>query len=242
MKTVIDTSQRTDKTEIMDDFDLQGAELEKTLEDLDHINKWLGGNKITLQGIQKLLKNYPKDTPVHIVDVGCGNGAVLREIAQWGRAKNYKLRLTGIDANTYAIDIAKRVSRKYPEISYSPVNIFSENFGAQEFDIILCTLTLHHFKDPQIKEILNNFYRQCKIGVVINDLHRSRHAYYLFQVFCKVFIKNKIAKEDGLTSILRGFKRRDLQEFASQIPAKHDINWKWAYRYQWIMEKNKIEL
>ena len=234
----IDTSTRTNKAEIMDDFTLQGNELEKTLRDLDNINKWLGGNKITMQGIKKLLKNHPDGQPVHIVDVGCGNGAILREIATWGRTRSYKLQLTGIDANTHAIEIAERLSEYYPEIHYSSLNIFSEEFSKKQFDIVLCTLTLHHFKDAEIREIMGNFYRQSNIGVVINDLHRSKQAYYLFRAFCKVFIRNKIAREDGLTSVLRGFKRKDLKNFAGAIPAKkQEIKWKWAYRYQWIIEK-----
>lgn len=238
MRNIVDTSGRTDANEIMDDFDLKGKELEKTLEDLDNINKWLGGNYITLQGIKKLLKDHPKKEPVHIADVGCGNGSILREIAEWGRANQFTLKLTGIDANPYAIDIADKLSRQYPELNFSAENIFSEEFKKRNFDIVLCTLTLHHFKDPQIIEIMNNFYRQATIGVVINDLHRSRQAYYLFKAFCFVFIRNDIAREDGLTSVLRGFKRKDLEKFASQIPSKKQIiKWKWAYRYQWIIEK-----
>lgn len=234
----IDTSTRTNKSEIMDDFNLQGTELEKTLNDLENINKWLGGNKITMQGIKKLLKSHPDNEPVHIVDVGCGNGAILREIANWGRTRNFPIKLTGIDANSHAIEIAEKLSEYYPEIEFKSQNIFSDVFRKNQFDIVLCTLTLHHFKDAEIKEIMTNFYRQATMGVVINDLHRSKQAYFLFRAFCKVFIKNKIARDDGLTSVLRGFKRKDLKNFASVIPArKQEIKWKWAYRYQWIIEK-----
>lgn len=238
MKRIVDTSTRTNDPEIMDDFDLKGYELEKTLEDLDNINKWLGGNKITINGLKELLKDRPKEKSIHIADVGCGNGSILREIAKWGRTNNYNFRLTGIDANPYAIEIAEKLSEKYPELNLSAENIFSEQFKKREFDIVLCTLTLHHFKNPQVIDIMNNFYRQATIGVVINDLHRSRQAYYLFRAFCFVFIRNDIAREDGLTSVLRGFKRKDLEEFASTIPTeKQKIKWKWAYRYQWIIEK-----
>jgi len=234
----IDTSSRINKAEIMDDFDLKGDELERTLKDLENINKWLGGNKVTMQGIKKLLETHPEEKTLHIADVGCGNGSILREIAAWGRKKNYVLKLTGIDANTHAIAIAERLSEFYPEINYSALNIFDPSFQNEKFDIILCTLTLHHFKDEQIKEITESFYRQARIGVVINDLHRSKQAYYLFRAFCKVFIRNKIARDDGLTSILRGFKKKDIKKFASMIPARRqEIKWKWAYRYLWIIEK-----
>jgi 2-polyprenyl-3-methyl-5-hydroxy-6-metoxy-1,4-benzoquinol methylase len=236
----LDTSKRTNKAEIMDDFDLQGTQLEKTLDDLDRINNWLGGNKITLQGVKKILQDHPVSHPVTIVDVGCGNGHMLREIAEWGRSNGYNLSLTGIDANTHAIEIAERKSEFFPEISYSAINIFSEDFKSRRYDIVLCTLTLHHFKNEQIEKIMGNFYRQAKLGVVINDLHRSRQAYVLFRAFCKVFINNKIARDDGLTSILRGFKKKELKKFAAQLPpANQQIKWKWAYRYQWIIEKQQ---
>lgn len=222
----------------MDDFNLQGDELEITLKDLDKINKWLGGNKITLQGVKELLHSHPVDQPVHIIDVGCGNGAMLREIATWGRSTDYEMKLTGIDANAHAIGIAERASEYFPEIKYKAQNVFSKWYKKQTYDIVLCTLTLHHFQNNEIEELLDTFYRQARLGVVINDLHRSKQAYILFKAFCKVFINNKIAKEDGLTSILRGFKKKDLKNFAAGIPAKKQkIRWKWAYRYQWIIDK-----
>ncbi|MCM4158872.1 methyltransferase domain-containing protein [Antarcticibacterium flavum] len=234
----INTSKRTNDSEIMDDFDLQGPELEVTLDDLDKVNKWLGGNKITLQGVKKLLLEHPGSNPISILDIGCGNGSMLREIANWGRAAGYNLSLTGVDANSHAIEIAERKSEFFPEINYETLNIFSNDFRSREYDIVLCTLTLHHFKDPEIEEIMTAFYRQARLGIVINDLHRSRQAYILFKAFCKVFINNKIARDDGLTSILRGFKKKELKKFAAQIPAaKQEIKWKWAYRYQWIIQK-----
>lgn len=234
----IDTTKRTDEVEIMDDFELQGADLEKTLGDLDKINKWLGGNQITLQGIKKLLKGHSKTGVIQIADIGCGNGAILREIANWGRANNYHFQLTGIDANPHTIEIAEKLSAYYPEIQYSTLNIFSDEYKNREFNIVLCTLTLHHFKDPEIISILNNFYKQAKTGIVINDLHRSRIAYFLFQAFCSVFINNEIARKDGLISILRGFKKKDLQALTSGFSATNQqIRWKWAFRYQWIIEK-----
>ncbi len=234
----INTSKRSEEAEIMDDFELKGEELEQTLNDLEKINKWLGGNKITLDGIQLLLKDIPKATIIRIADVGCGSGAVLREIANWGRNQKFDLELIGIDANPYAIEIAQRKSDYYPEIKFEALNIFSEAYKKQEYDIVLCTLTLHHFKNEEILELLTIFKNQSRLGIVINDLQRSKVAYVLFQAFCRVFINNEIARKDGLTSILRGFKKKDLSELSEKIPArKHKIQWKWAFRYRWILLK-----
>lgn len=234
----INTSFRTNQAEIMDNFELGGEELEKVLKDLENINKWLGGNKVTLSGIKKIQRENPQEQEWNIVDVGCGNGAMLREIAQWGKKNNIELRLTGVDANIHAISIAKRLSENYPNIEFKAMDVFSEAYRQQNFDIVLCTLTLHHFTDPQIIKLLKLFHGQAKYGVLINDLHRSKIAYRLFQVFCTVFIRNEIARKDGLTSILRGFKKSDLERFSAKIsPSQAEIKWKWAFRYQWIIQK-----
>ena len=46
---------RSEEEEIMDDFDLQGPNLKEPCEDLDKVNKWLGGNEITLEGVEKVI-------------------------------------------------------------------------------------------------------------------------------------------------------------------------------------------
>ena len=234
----INTSYRTNEAEIMDNFDLGGEALKNTLRDLENINRWLGGNKVTLDGIKKILRENPEIQECKIVDVGCGNGAMLREIAQWGKKNGCRLSLTGVDANIHAVSIAERLSEDYPNIEFKARDVFSEDYRKQSYDIVLCTLTLHHFTDPQIIELLRLFHKQAKYGVLINDLHRSKLAYRLFQVFCAVFIRNEIARKDGLTSILRGFKKSDLERFSAKIPARQaEIKWKWAFRYQWIIQK-----
>jgi ubiquinone/menaquinone biosynthesis C-methylase UbiE len=84
MSIFIDTTYRSDAVEIMDDLSMTGEVLTDTLYKLDSINKWLGGNAITLNGIKKLLKNHPKKTALTIVDLGCGSGDMLRQVAKFG--------------------------------------------------------------------------------------------------------------------------------------------------------------
>jgi hypothetical protein len=83
------------------------------------------------------------------------------------------------------------------------------------------------------------FNTNSKIGIVINDLHRSALAYRLFQVLCFVFQLNAMSREDGLVSILRGFKKEELVRFSEKLNlSNYKIQWKWAFRYQWIIKKD----
>ncbi len=221
----------------MDDFSMEGNELKEALDKIAEINQWLGGNKITLDGIKVLLKNQPNDKVISILDIGCGNGDMCRAIADFARQENRTISILGIDANQYTISYAETCSKTYPSITYRVQDVFSDAFKAVQYDIAVCTLTLHHFSDEAILALMKLVSKQAALGVVINDLHRSPIPYRLFQLICFVFGLNRMSREDGLTSILRGFKRADLENYSRQLHLKdYSINWRWAFRYQWIIK------
>jgi 2-polyprenyl-3-methyl-5-hydroxy-6-metoxy-1,4-benzoquinol methylase len=234
----INTKYRTDTPEIMDDFTLEGEVLREALDKIAKINQFLGGNSLTLNGVKELILTVPKSRLITIVDVGCGNGDLLRVLSNYGKENNYSFSLIGIDANAFTVNHAKKLSESYSNINFQCEDIFEFDFSQLKCDIILCTLTLHHFKNEEIESLLTTFYANSKLGLVINDLHRSSLAYRLFQIICFLFQLNSMSREDGLTSILRGFKKEELELFSKKLGfKKYIIKWKWAFRYQWIIRK-----
>jgi 2-polyprenyl-3-methyl-5-hydroxy-6-metoxy-1,4-benzoquinol methylase len=235
---MLNTKFRTNNPEIMDDFDMKGEVLREALDKIAKINQLLGGNQLTLRGVQELISKIDKTQEITIVDVGCGNGDMLRKLADFGTKNNYNFNLIGIDANEFTINYARELSENHQNISYDCQNIFDKVFKELKYDIVLCTLTLHHFKNNEILNLQQVFFESARIGIVINDLHRSSVSYRLFQVVCVVFGLNQMSREDGLTSILRGFKKEELVAFSEKLNWKnYKIQWKWAFRYQWIIRK-----
>ncbi|SDL12951.1 hypothetical protein SAMN04488034_102383 [Salinimicrobium catena] len=229
---------RSNRKEIMDHHDLDGEELERILGEVEGVNRLLGGYKVTLEGIDKILKSGCYSQPVEIMDVGCGNGNMLREVAKIGRSRGIRMKLIGVDISNSTIEIARKESVDFPEISFETMDVTSRDFGEKKTDIILCTLTLHHFKDKEIEDLMKVFEKVCQMGIVINDLHRSRLAYHLFKLYSNLYMKNEIAKKDGLTSILRSFRKEDLKWYGRNLKARNQmISWKWAFRYQWVLLK-----
>ena len=232
----INTKERSSQIELMDDFSVDGKLLHESLDSLANINKWLGGNLVTLNGLKKVLKKFGKNKPLTILDMGCGNGDMMREVAEFGKKSGYNFTLIGIDANQNTIDYAKELSVNYPEISYLNQDVFSEEFQNIQYDLVLATLFLHHFSEDDIVKLLASILKKASLGIVVNDLNRNKIAYYLFSFLC-LFIKNKMTKEDGLISVLRAFKKADLERITEKLNAKSTIQWKWAFRYQWIIQK-----
>jgi 2-polyprenyl-3-methyl-5-hydroxy-6-metoxy-1,4-benzoquinol methylase len=237
---VLNTKYRTEKPEIMDDFTMEGEVLRNALDKIAKINQLLGGNKITLRGITDLMTSIPKSRIITIVDVGCGNGDMLRTIADYGLKNGFEFKLIGIDANAFTVNHARKLSKNYSNIIYKSGDVFDKPFAELKYDIVLCTLTLHHFKEEEIMKLMRIFDANSSIGIVINDLQRSAIAYRLFQLLCFVFRLNDMSREDGLTSILRGFKKEELIRFSEKLNfKKYTIQWKWAFRYEWIIKKDK---
>jgi 2-polyprenyl-3-methyl-5-hydroxy-6-metoxy-1,4-benzoquinol methylase len=227
-----DFFNRSDEAEVMDDLECSGDVLEQTLRELEFINKWLGGNKITLGAIGQLIKSFP-DKAITIADLGCGSGEMLRIIDLWGRQKSLNLNLVGIDANPNIIAIAKKNLRDRPNIHLRTLNIFSKEFHDQQYDIVIGTLFYHHFPDKQLTQFFSQLRQQVSLGFVINDIHRHWLAYYSIKILTQFFSKSSMVKYDAPLSVLRAFKKSELEEIlqASQT-WDFTIRWKWAFRWQ----------
>ncbi|RZK81964.1 MAG: methyltransferase domain-containing protein [Pedobacter sp.] len=232
----VNTKYRSNDHEIMDDFSLDGDLLRDALDKIASINRFLGGNKVTIEGLERLIRKKEITATITILDVGCGNGDMLRALADYATATGRKFRLIGLDANPNTIAHAQNLTKSYSNISFICDDIFNELKQERYYDVILCTLTLHHFKDDEILGLVNGFRKQAIMGIVINDLHRSRLAYYLFIGVCFIFRLNSMSKQDGLVSILRGFKMDDIMHYADRLDIDtHFLSWKWAFRYQWVI-------
>jgi len=233
---MIDTTNRSEAAETMDDFSMEGEILKDALDKIARINQLLGGNKVTLNGVKQLINKHKREREICILDVGCGNGDMLRFLADYANRNHLNFRLTGIDANAFTIGHARQLSVNYTNIRYRCADIFEELKQDQAYDVILCTLTLHHFKDTELLQLMAGFKTKANMGIVVNDLHRNAIAYYLFMAICFVFGLNKMSKDDGLISILRGFKKRELLTFSRQLNLKnYTLRWCWAFRYQWVI-------
>ncbi len=231
-------ANRSEAVELMDDPNMDAKKFQEAYLDINRCNKMLGGYSITIKAVLDLLKKANKDSYI-IYDMGCGDGEMLRKLAKVLKRNKIDALFVGIDLIDSVLDIARSKSKEYPNIQFKKQDILSMDATA-ECDVLLCTLTMHHFTNEQIDVFAKKFLQLAKIGVVINDLERNWLSYQLFKLYSLFFIKTKTAKVDGLISISKGFRKKELYDFAKNIPnVRHKIQWKWAFRYVWIMQNNR---
>jgi len=226
---------RSNQPELMDDLTLAGDELEQNLRELEVINNWLGGHKVVLDALEKLTTNYKGQT-ITIADIGCGGGDTLKTIANWAQHKRINVQLTGIDANDFMVNYASQHCRNYSNITIAQHDVFSGAFASQQYDLIVCSLFCHHFTDAQLVQLFRQLYRQARMAVIINDLHRHWFAYYSIKYITKLFSGSRLVQHDAPLSVWRAFKRPELEKLLAQADiTDYSLRWMWAFRWQLVL-------
>ena len=225
-------SRRSYQKELLDRDDIPFADIKQNMKELDFINKYLGGHNITLNGIKCILKKNQGRKNISILEIGCGGGDNLRVIKKYLDKKNISVQLSGVDINEYCIEFAR--SRK----ENNGISFFTSDYKLMRIekkpDIIFCSLFCHHFTDEEVIEILKWMRENSNIGFFINDLHRHPFAYYSIKWLTKIFSKSYLVKNDAALSVMRGFKKQELETYNQRSSISTiQLNWKWAFR--WLM-------
>ncbi|MCA6078400.1 methyltransferase domain-containing protein [Fulvivirga sedimenti] len=222
--------KRSNEIELMDDLQSSGPVIDQTLKELAVINQLLGGNYVTLLGLDSFTN---QDEPLHIIDIGCGGGDMMMQICDWATKQGIDIRITGVDANPNIIEYARRNTENYPQIDYLACDIFSEEFKALTCDVVTATLFTHHFSDNELIRLFSQLKGQARKGMVINDLHRHWFAYHSIKLLTRVFSKSKMVRNDAAVSVKRAFHKNELATilYKSGIHG-FDLSWHWAFRWK----------
>jgi 2-polyprenyl-3-methyl-5-hydroxy-6-metoxy-1,4-benzoquinol methylase len=223
--------RRSYTKELLDGDNIPQKDLFRNLKELDTINSLLGGYKITLNALQKVLKHNAKTI---LVDIGCGGGDTLRQINNWNKKGKYDLGLHGIDLKQACIEYCETNDNA------NGINFICDDYKnvlnhIPKADIIHACLFCHHLKESEIVDLIQ-FCRSNKITLIVNDLERNAFAYYAIKFLTKLFSKSYLVKNDAPLSVLRGFKLKEWKGILQRSGAKnYSAKNKWAFRHEIIV-------
>lgn len=228
---------RSAEPELMDNPDLCIQQLKLVFNDINRMNNLLLGNYLTKKKVWQIISNNP-EKKFRIYDFGCGDGELLRDLSNFLEKRGIDFELLGLDISDKALLIAREASVDYPEIGYAKLNILNPAVKVEPCDILLCSLTMHHFDNQDIPLLLRRFVGLARKSVIINDLKRSRWACLGFKIISTLFLKTTIAKNDGLVSIKSGFLPEDILNLKGKLKkVAHEISWFPNFRFIWSIHK-----
>lgn len=205
--------QRSHELEHLDLGDYTAEEYEGCMVELRRVNRWLGDASALRRSV---LPEIGRDgaREFSLLDVGAGTGELLREAARWARERGLKARLVGLELNGRSARALAEESRGFAEVSALRADALRMPFADGAFDYVMCSLFTHHFGDEGVVELLREMSRVARRRVYCIDLHRHPAAYYFYTTVGRLFLHNRLIREDGALSILRAFRPRELESLA----------------------------
>ena len=203
-----DFSRRSPQTEWMDTEAVSEADFAACLRDLSAVNTLTLARRPTVNWLRRVARGMPAGATLSVLDVGFGQGDMLRRIHRWGTRRGLRMRLVGVDLNPSSAAAARATTPPGMAIEYETGDLFDID-AARRFDVILSGLFTHHLTDAEVVRFLRWMEASAVRGWFVNDLHRHALAYHGFRALSRLAGWHRFVQHDGPISVARAFRRRD---------------------------------
>lgn len=208
------------------------AELERDLRNLRQLNRWFGSYSL----IESFLRRWINPgAELRVIDLATGSGDIPRLIADFARRVKADVRIEAIDQQASTLEIAKKLSAGYPNISFTQADIF-EHRAAEPYDMVLCTLALHHFSEGDAVRVLTRCRELSREFVLVSDLRRGWLGTIGIQLLTATIFREPMTKYDARLSAARAFSFRELEDLARSAGWKNfgHKNFRFARQAIWL--------
>ena len=219
------------RDELLDLDEASYEEVQDSLQDVATVNRYLSGYRVLLQHMEPILKSHKANRPFRVMDAATGSADQPVELVKLARRIGIPIHITAIDINAKMLKLAQEEVACYPEIQLLQCDILSLPFRENAFDLVVNSLSLHHFSWDKAVTILRTIYKAGRLGIVVNDLHRSRLAHVVIFILTRIFTRNKLTRYDAPVSVMNAFTPKEFCKLAQQAKIDpYEIHRHFPYR------------
>ncbi|MFM8500053.1 MAG: methyltransferase domain-containing protein [Chakrabartia sp.] len=198
--------------EQMDDPGLPAQVYAQVLGDLARANSVTLARRPTVDFLRRLPRQSP---PLRILDVGFGDGDMLRHLSRWAARHGIAVTLRGIDLNARSAGIAAAKTPDTMGIHYLTGDY--QDLAGQGWDVILSSLVAHHMQHDELIAFLQFMAAEARVGWFINDLHRHGFAWLGYPLLARIMRWHPIVRQDGQLSIARSFRPAEWRSILDEV-------------------------
>ena len=147
---------RSSRPELIDQPGQAAEVLEPALREIQWVNRHLAGWQVLRSCLPQLLEPIPLEQPVRVLDLGTGSADLPLAMARWGRAHGRSVWITAVDISAPILDFARREIGAEPSVQLVQADMRRLPFAARSFDLVTCSLFLHHFDPKGAVELLSS--------------------------------------------------------------------------------------
>ena len=204
-------AQRAEGEELMDADNLPADTYAAVVRDLARVNSMTLAARPTLAFLRAHTRPGGR---YRLLDVGFGDGDMLRRIARWGARRGVLFDLVGIDLNPRSELAARADTPAALAIDYRTGDY--AGLADEPWDFIVSSLVAHHMTTAQLVAFLRFMHAHARVGWLVNDLHRHRFAHAGWPLLARLFRWHPIVRHDGHLSIARSYRPPEWQPLLDQ--------------------------
>jgi len=226
------------RAELLDLDEAPYEEVRQSLKDVCRVNRYLSGYRVLLYHAEKFLRAHKEPRPVSILDVATGSADQPVALAELARKLGVPVRIQAIDINFKMLKFAREMTARFPEIELVQCDVLALPFRENSFDLVINSLSLHHFSWEKAVAILKAIYKISRYGFIVNDLHRSRIAHAAIFLLTRLLTQNRLTRFDAPVSVMNAFTPSEFSELAEEagIP-RFEIHRHFPYRIALVGNK-----
>ena len=215
--------RRTDAVELLDGPLDDQAALVGNLRDLGRVNRRLGGIELSAAAMDALAAHRDALT---MLDVGTGAADIPLALIARARRRGRRVQAVGIDSRPEVLAAALRLR---PAMAVAPGLELHVGDGRalrypdRSFDIAHASLVLHHLDRDEAIVLLAEMRRVARLGVIVNDLERSRIGLVGAWLIGHLLTGNRLTRHDAPQSVRRAYRAAemaDLLRAAGLVPVR----------------------
>jgi 2-polyprenyl-3-methyl-5-hydroxy-6-metoxy-1,4-benzoquinol methylase len=196
--------------ELMDRPQPASAELAADLANLRQLNRYFGSYRLIRFFMRRWISPGAR---LRVADLATGSGDIPRLLVRYARTRGAEMSIDAVDYQPGTIEIARQLSKTFPEIRYHCANILE--FGQPAtYDIVCCSLALHHFSQKDAVGVLRRCAELSRRFVLVADLRRGILATMGVYLLTALIFRDPMTKQDGRTSVRRAFSFAELRDLA----------------------------
>jgi ubiquinone/menaquinone biosynthesis C-methylase UbiE len=203
---------RSEEAELLDDAAHDQGELAANLRDIRRVNKLFGGTSTILHHLPRLLAPISPQQPVTMLDLATGSGDIPLAVSRWASGRNLALTIVASDYSDEILALASEQVAGHPEITLAQYDARAVPLPDRHFDIVLCSLSLHHFSPEDAVIVLREMDRLARTGFILNDLRRGRLGYAAAWIASRLTTRNRLTRNDAPLSVLRAYTPAELDD------------------------------
>ena len=233
-----DLRQRSRDPELMDGDEVTPAEYAACMQDLARVNSITLARRPTLAFIDRVLRATPGDRVLTIMDVGFGEGDMLRTIHRLARRRGRDVRLIGVDQNPRSKAVAVAFTPVAMQIVFHTGD-YAIWPDSDPIDIVISSLVTHHMTESEIIRFLQWMEERTRLGWVINDLHRHWFAFHGFRLLATIMRWHPFVRHDGPVSIARAFIKDDWHRLLVLAGTSQPATVQWWFPFRYCVARSK---